>query len=39
MIKESTLKFLRDLKKNNNREWFEENRSKYEDAKRFRTIY
>ncbi|MBK9401734.1 MAG: DUF2461 domain-containing protein [Bacteroidetes bacterium] len=34
MIKESTLKFLRDLKKNNNREWFEENRSKYEDAKK-----
>jgi len=34
MIKESTLKFLRDLKKNNNREWFAENRTRYEDAKK-----
>lgn len=29
----STLAFLRDLKLNNNREWFNENRSRYEVAK------
>ena len=33
MLQASTLKFLRDLKKNNNREWFETNRKKYETAK------
>ncbi len=30
MIMEKTLSFLKDLKKNNNREWFQENKSLYE---------
>lgn len=33
MIKPATLKFLKDLKKNNTREWFEKNRKAYEYAK------
>lgn len=33
MLKATTLKFLTDLKKNNNREWFAENKSRYESAK------
>ena len=33
MIKESTLKFLQSLKKNNNKEWFDKNRKEYEAAK------
>jgi uncharacterized protein (TIGR02453 family) len=33
MLKATTLKFLTDLKKNNNREWFAENKSRYEAAK------
>ncbi len=33
MLQPATLSFLKALKKNNNREWFEKNRSKYEDAK------
>jgi uncharacterized protein (TIGR02453 family) len=33
MIQPATLTFLKSLKKNNNREWFENNRSKYEAAK------
>lgn len=33
-ISKSTLEFLADLKKNNNREWFEKNRSRYEEAKK-----
>jgi len=33
MIQPSTLQFLKALKKNNNREWFEKNRPKYENAK------
>ena len=33
MIQASTLQFLKALKKNNNREWFEKNRPKYENAK------
>jgi uncharacterized protein (TIGR02453 family) len=33
MIKESTLKFLKDLKKNNDRSWMEKNKQKYTDAK------
>jgi uncharacterized protein (TIGR02453 family) len=32
-IKKSTLDFLSDLKRNNNREWFLNNRSRYEDAR------
>ena len=33
MIKSSTLSFLRDIKKNNNRDWFEKNKEKYLSAK------
>jgi uncharacterized protein (TIGR02453 family) len=33
MLQPSTIKFLKDLKKNNNKPWFEANRKKYEDAK------
>lgn len=33
MLQTTTLKFLKDLKKNNNREWFEKNRKQYEAAK------
>jgi len=33
MLQQSTLDFLKALKKNNNREWFEKNRTKYESAK------
>ncbi|HLY71616.1 MAG TPA: DUF2461 domain-containing protein [Puia sp.] len=33
MLQPSTIKFLKDLKKNNNKPWFETNRKKYEDAK------
>lgn len=33
MIEQSTLKFLKDLKKNNNKEWFTKNRKSYEAAK------
>ncbi len=33
MIQQATLKFLSDLKKNNNRDWFEKNRSRFEDAR------
>lgn len=33
MIQVATLRFLKELKKNNNREWFEKNRAKFEDAR------
>jgi uncharacterized protein (TIGR02453 family) len=33
MLQSSTLKFLKDLGKNNNKPWFEANRKRYEDAK------
>ena len=33
MLQSSTLKFLKDLEKNNNKSWFEEHRKKYETAK------
>ena len=33
MPKTSTLKFLKDIKKNNNKPWFEKNKSAYLDAK------
>ena len=33
MLQLSTIKFLQQLEKNNNRAWFEDNRKKYEDAK------
>jgi len=34
MLQSATVKFLKDLKKNNNREWFEANRKRYETAKK-----
>lgn len=34
MLQTSTLKFLKDLKKNNNKPWFDANRKRYEDAKK-----
>ena len=34
MLQPSTLKFLRDLKKNNNKEWFDSNRKTYETARK-----
>jgi uncharacterized protein (TIGR02453 family) len=33
MLQPSTLQFLKQLKKNNNREWFDANRNKYEAAR------
>jgi uncharacterized protein (TIGR02453 family) len=33
MLEASTLKFLKDLQKNNNKSWFEAHRKQYEDAK------
>ena len=33
MLQSSTVKFLRDLSKHNNKSWFDNNRDKYEDAK------
>ena len=33
MLQPSTLKFIKDLKKNNNKPWFDTNRKKYEVAK------
>src|SRR5215217_7455539 len=33
MLQTSTLRFLKELKKNNNKEWFEANRKRYEAAK------
>jgi uncharacterized protein (TIGR02453 family) len=33
MIHPSTIKFLKDLKKNNNKPWFDINRKRYEEAK------
>ena len=34
MLKPETLQFYRDLRKNNNKEWFDRNRSRYEEAKK-----
>jgi uncharacterized protein (TIGR02453 family) len=34
MLQPATIKFLKDLKKNNNKPWFDANRAKYEDAKK-----
>lgn len=34
MLQSATIKFLKDLKKNNNKPWFDANRAKYEDAKK-----
>src|SRR3978361_1993450 len=33
MLQLTTIKFLQELQKNNNKPWFEENRNKYESAK------
>ena len=33
MLQSSTLKFLKDLKKNNNKPWFDAHRKQYEEAK------
>ena len=33
MIEKSTLAFLKDLRKNNNRDWFKTNKPRYEEAK------
>ncbi len=33
MLQQSTIKFLKDLKKNNNKPWFDVNRKRYEEAK------
>ena len=33
MLSKSILSFLKDLSKNNNREWFTENKPRYEEAK------
>jgi uncharacterized protein (TIGR02453 family) len=33
MLQVATIKFLKDLKKNNNKPWFDANRKRYEDAK------
>jgi uncharacterized protein (TIGR02453 family) len=33
MLQAATIKFLKDLKKNNNKLWFDANRKKYEEAK------
>jgi uncharacterized protein (TIGR02453 family) len=33
MLQANTIKFLKDLQKNNNRPWFEEHRKQYENAK------
>lgn len=34
MLSQNTFKFLRDLKKNNNRDWFSVNKNRYEEAKK-----
>ena len=34
MLNASTIKFLKDLKKNNTKDWFDKNRSSYETAKK-----
>jgi uncharacterized protein (DUF2461 family) len=33
MLRQPTLKFLKDLKKNNNKTWFDNHRKEYEAAK------
>jgi uncharacterized protein (TIGR02453 family) len=39
MLDKSILSFLKDLKKNNNREWFDENRQRYQEAKQAFELY
>ena len=33
MLSPKTLRFIKDLTQNNNRDWFQENRKRYEAAK------
>ena len=33
MLQPATLSFIKDIKKNNNRDWFEKNKPRYENAK------
>ena len=33
MLSKSTFQFLEDIRKNNNREWFQDNKSRYEEAR------
>ena len=39
MLHPSVMSFLKDLKKNNNREWFDENRERYKEAKEAFEVY
>lgn len=39
MLQASTLKFLSDLKRNNNKPWFDENRERYEAAREDFTLF
>jgi uncharacterized protein (TIGR02453 family) len=39
MLEKTVLSFLKDLKKNNNREWFDENRERYQEAKQAFELY
>jgi uncharacterized protein (TIGR02453 family) len=39
MLQKSTLEFLKALKKNNNRDWFEKNRGRYESARENFTVF
>ncbi|MEP7170713.1 MAG: DUF2461 domain-containing protein, partial [Bacteroidota bacterium] len=39
MLQKSTLEFLKSLKKNNNRDWFEKNRAKYEFVREDFTVF
>ncbi|MES1224440.1 MAG: DUF2461 family protein, partial [Bacteroidota bacterium] len=34
MLQTATIRFLKELKKNNNKAWFDANRKKYEEAKK-----
>jgi uncharacterized protein (TIGR02453 family) len=39
MLKPSVMSFLKDLKKNNNREWFDVNRNRYQEARQAFELY
>jgi uncharacterized protein (TIGR02453 family) len=39
MLKPSVMSFLKDLKKNNNREWFDANRNRYQEARQAFELY
>jgi uncharacterized protein (DUF2461 family) len=34
MIQKSTVKFLKELKKNNNKPWFDKNKPRYEESEK-----